>query len=73
LEKTRQHPAVWVWVIALLWSINERLGGNKGRDFEEPTTEWIDDIAGLVRRDRMIAREAKRNGGFTPPEPEEDY
>lgn len=41
-----------MWVLWLLWSINERLGNQPGRDFEEPSQDWIEDLQVLRRRER---------------------
>jgi len=31
----------------LLWSINERLAGNKGLNLERPSLDWVEDIVSL--------------------------
>lgn len=34
--------------LALLWSINERLGGNAGLNIPQLSTDWIDDLIDMV-------------------------
>lgn len=33
----------------LLWSINERLGGNAGLDIPRPTVDWMDDMLSMAQ------------------------
>lgn len=49
-----------MWVIALLWSINERLGNNPGYDFIEPNQEWMDDLEMLERQDALYEKQGRK-------------
>jgi len=37
----------------LLWSINERLGGNPGQDVDYPTMDWLEDLTEMAVQDSM--------------------
>jgi hypothetical protein len=49
-----------VLVIALLWSINERIVGRKGYEMPDPSRDWIPDLLWLNELDAQQARERKR-------------
>ena len=44
----------------LLWSINERLGGNPGLSFERLSHDWIDDMVDLAKLELDAIEDAKK-------------
>lgn len=58
LDYNRRHPEIDTRVDALLWSINERLGGRPGLEIEPLGTTWLDDLWRLsVEESRRMGRE----------------
>jgi hypothetical protein len=52
------HPYHLTRVDQLLWSINERLGGNAGLDVPAPSTTWVSD---LIVHSKRIQEEIEAN------------
>jgi hypothetical protein len=52
------HPDVILYALGLLWSINERLGGNKGRTFPPLSRQWFEDLLWFYQE--KLQRESKR-------------
>ena len=46
-------------MLALLWSINERMAGRDGIDAEAPGMDWLDDLWSLWVEERRERRKAE--------------
>jgi hypothetical protein len=52
-------------MLELHWSINERLGGGKGKDFDQPDHQWLFDLIDDIGYEASLTQKAHQNARRT--------